>query len=164
MTKAMRFMAMVIALSMFGVFISSQFACAASEISRDGRFVAYDDGTVLDTKTSLVWAAKDNGSNINWFNAKAYCENYRGGGYTDWRMPTIVELQSLYDGRRLQNADCGGAPVHVATELIKFTCRYAWSSERQGGEFALFFFDRGYSRFYPQSYDGLRILPVRLGK
>jgi hypothetical protein len=60
----------------------------ASEIGRDGRFIAYDNGTVLDTKTNLMWAAKDNGSDINWSNAKSYCENYRGGGYKDWRMPT----------------------------------------------------------------------------
>jgi hypothetical protein len=53
----------------------------AKEIKRDGRFIAYDDGTVLDTKTKLMWAARDNGSNINWANAKSYCENYRGGGY-----------------------------------------------------------------------------------
>jgi len=52
----------------------------AKEIKRDGRFIAYDDGTVLDTKTNLMWAAKDNGSNINWQGAKSYCENYRGGG------------------------------------------------------------------------------------
>jgi len=44
-----------------------------------------------------MWAAKDSGSDINWANAKSYCKNYRGGGYTDWRMPTQDELASLYD-------------------------------------------------------------------
>jgi len=39
---------------------------ARKEIGKDGRFIAYDDGTVLDTRTNLMWAAKDNGSNINW--------------------------------------------------------------------------------------------------
>ena len=37
-------------------------------IKRDRRFIAYDDGTVQDTKTNLMWAANDNGSNINWNN------------------------------------------------------------------------------------------------
>jgi hypothetical protein len=55
----------------------------AKETARDGRFIAYDNGTVLDTKTSLMWAAKDNGTDINWQNAKTYCENYHGGGYSD---------------------------------------------------------------------------------
>ena len=36
------------------------------EMKKDKRFIAYDDGTVLDTKTNLMWAAKDNGSNLNW--------------------------------------------------------------------------------------------------
>ena len=36
------------------------------EKGRDGRFVAYDNGTVLDTSTNLMWASKDNGNNINW--------------------------------------------------------------------------------------------------
>jgi hypothetical protein len=58
------------------------------ETARDGRFIAYNNGTVLDMSTNLMWAARDNGGNINWANAKSYCENYRGGGYTDWRMPT----------------------------------------------------------------------------
>src|SRR5450759_5881470 len=35
------------------------------ETVRDGRFIAYDNGTVLDTRTKLMWAAKDNGSDIN---------------------------------------------------------------------------------------------------
>jgi uncharacterized caspase-like protein len=61
----------------------------ANEIRRDGRFIAYDNGTVMDTLTNLMWAAKDNGSDINWTDAKSYCENYRGGGYADWRMPTL---------------------------------------------------------------------------
>ena len=70
---------------------------SAKEISRDGRFIAYDNGTVKDTEKGLMWAAKDNGKDINWKDAKRYCENYRGGGYTDWRMPTLDELAGLYD-------------------------------------------------------------------
>ena len=69
----------------------------AGEKARAGRFIAYDDGTVLDTSTNLIWATKDNGSNINWVKAKSYCENYRGGGHTDWRMPTQYELAGIYD-------------------------------------------------------------------
>jgi uncharacterized caspase-like protein len=49
-------------------------------INTDGRFIAYNNGTVLDTQTNLIWAAEDNGSDINWENAKSYCENYREGG------------------------------------------------------------------------------------
>jgi hypothetical protein len=78
----------------------------AKEIRRDGRFIAYNDGTVLDTITNLMWAAKDNGSNINWADAKNYCEDYRGGGYTDWRMPTQDELAGLYDTGKSRPMAC----------------------------------------------------------
>ncbi len=92
----------------------------AGETARDGRFIAYSNGTVSDTRTNLMWAAKDNGSNINWADAKSYCENYRGGGYTDWRMPTYDELAGLYDKLKTYKSDCGWN-VHL-TELIRLTC------------------------------------------
>ncbi|MCK9390111.1 MAG: SUMF1/EgtB/PvdO family nonheme iron enzyme, partial [Syntrophales bacterium] len=69
------------------------------EISRDGAFIAFDNGTVLDTRTNLMWMAEaeDNWEEVNWQNAKRYCEDYRGGGYTDWRMPKVIELEELYN-------------------------------------------------------------------
>jgi hypothetical protein len=54
-----------------------------TEKARDGRFIAYDDGAVLDTSKNLMWAAKDNGRDSNWAKANSYCEKYSGGGYTD---------------------------------------------------------------------------------
>jgi hypothetical protein len=126
------------------------------ETTRDGRFIAYDNGTVLDTKTKLMWAAKDNGSDINWVNAKFYCENYRGDGYKDWRMPTLDELEGLYD-----------ASIHVATELIDITCFYSWTSEtsQTTAESAIFDFGPGIrSGFASQLIRFSRALPVRSGK
>jgi hypothetical protein len=66
------------------------------EIGREEQFIAYDDGTVLDTKTNLMWASKSS-ETMSWSNAKIYAENYKGGGYTDWRMPTESELESIHD-------------------------------------------------------------------
>ena len=66
------------------------------EIGREEQFVAYDNGTVLDTKTNLIWASKSS-KTMNWSNAKTYIENYKDAGYTDWRMPTEAELESLFD-------------------------------------------------------------------
>jgi hypothetical protein len=91
----------------------------ASEIDRDGRFIASDNGTVLDTRTNLMWAAEDNGGNIDWANTKAYCESYRGVGYTDWRMPTQAELAGFYDMVKTYKSDWG-IDFHL-TELIHLT-------------------------------------------
>jgi hypothetical protein len=133
------------------------------EIGKDGRFTAYDDGTVLDTRTSLMWAAKDNGSTINWQGAKRYCENYRGSGYTDWRMPTQDELAGLYDKAKTYRSACG-YDVHL-TELIRLTCPDLWASETRGSEAAKFHFDIGNRSWRPQSGgNGGLALPVRSGK
>jgi hypothetical protein len=138
------------------------------ETTKDGRFIAYDNGTVLDTKTKLMWTAKDNGSDIKWQDAKFYCENYRGGDYKDWRMPTLDELEGLYDASKPRPAACyGGNSIHVATEFIDITCFYSWTSEtsQTTAESAIFDFGPGIrSAFASQLTRFSRALPVRYGK
>ena len=138
------------------------------ETVKDSRFIAYDNATVLDTNTNLMWAAKDNGSDINWANAKAYCENYRGGGYSDWRMPTLDELKDLYDEHKSRAAACYGRNgIHIATELIGISCFYLWTSETSPttNEGAIFDFGPGIrSAFASQMSRFSRALPVRSGK
>lgn len=141
---------------------------------RDGRFIAYVNGTVLDTKTNLMWAARDNGADLDWPDARSYCENYRGGGYTDWRMPTQDELAGLFDTGKTYRSDCG-SDVHL-TELIRLTCRTCWASETRiltGTNMAMFFmFDgtKNLSGSRPGPCDQIGCwgrqlaLPVRSGK
>jgi hypothetical protein len=146
-----------------GTFITANYA-TAGEIGRDGRFIAYDNGTVLDTKTKLMWAAKDNGTEISWVNAKYYCENYRGGGYTDWRMPTQDELAELYDASLMGYAQqCGSQYGKVkVTNFIYMTCCCPWASETLGSDAGYFSLNHGLRYWYPQSYVSLgRALPVR---
>jgi hypothetical protein len=147
-------------------FVYTGFALAA-EKARDGRFIAYDNGTVLDTSTNLMWAAKDNVANIDWQDAKSYCEDYRGGGHTDWRMPTQDELAGLYDaGKTNKNSPTGGCSGnYYLTELIHLTCCCLWASETRDSLAALFHFVTGDGFWSPQS-DGIytRTLPVRSGK
>ncbi len=136
---------------------------STGETARDGRFIAYSNGTVLDTQTNLMWAGKDNGSNINWVNAKSYCENYRGGGYTDWRMPMQDELAGLYDNTKTYKSACG-LDVHL-TELIRLNCAWGWASETRGSDAAYFNFYSGERYWDLQSYVYYyRALPVRSGK
>jgi len=97
-------------------------------VAQDSRFVAYSDGTVLDMATGLMWAAKDNGNPITWDEAKSYCANYRAGGYTNWRMPTLDELTALYDPKVSNNtppaAGCEGG-CHL-TRFIHLNCCPVW--------------------------------------
>ena len=136
--------------------------------ARDSRFTAYDNGTVLDTKTNLMWAVRDNGKIINWAEAKYYCENYRGGDYTDWRMPTQAELAGLYDETKAYKSDCGdGKDVHLTTELIRVRCGWVWASETRGSQAAYFLFYNGERNWSSSQSDvsyNFRALPVRSGK
>ncbi|MBU4455864.1 DUF1566 domain-containing protein [Patescibacteria group bacterium] len=111
-----------------------------------------------------MWAETDNGKDVNWKDAKSYCENYRGGGYTDWRMPTQDELEGLYDKSKTYRSDCG-YDVNL-TELIRLTCVGPWASESRnrflGPEASLFNFSTGLPTESFQSGDyNTRALPVR---
>lgn len=65
----------------------------------DGRFIKFENDTVIDRTTGLMWAAKDNGEDIDWRDGKRYCESLNLGGYSDWRLPTPKEIDSLYDAK-----------------------------------------------------------------
>ena len=122
------------------------------------RFVNNGDGTITDTKTGLMWAANDNGDLINWTDARSYCQNYNGGGHTDWRMPTLAELTSLYDPG-VKNK--GGYHIPV---LIDTTAESCWASDTRGGIAARFNFTYGREYWLRKSHRGVgRVLPVRSG-
>ncbi|MEW6365719.1 MAG: DUF1566 domain-containing protein [Acidobacteriota bacterium] len=141
-------------------------AVGAHEAARDGRLVAYDDGTVLDTESGLMWAAKDNGANIKWDAATAYCASFRAGGHSDWRMPTTAELRSIYDdSRKGYRCACRkylpllGAYDHVlVTPLIQLSCDWVW-----GGPTPMMFgFNCGEEKRGDRKFAaGMRVLPVR---
>ena len=128
-----------------------------AEKKRLVRYKYNNDGTVTDIQTGLMWASKDNGSNINWPNARAYCQNYRGGGHTDWRMPSLNELAALFDEKE-------SGSYHI-TPLIKLTSCCPWGSETRGSKAAYFHFRIGDRHWNDPSYSNYyRALPVRSGK
>jgi hypothetical protein len=68
-----------------------------NEIARDGSFIAYDDGTVLDTKTNLMWWSKSIEEAKGLSGAHYKSNTFRGAGYSDWRVPSIDELKTIYN-------------------------------------------------------------------
>lgn len=123
------------------------------------RFSNNGDGTVTDAKTGLMWAAHDNGIPIHWLDALAYCQKYSGGGYSDWRLPTLTELANLFDPQTTNRRG-----YHII-KLIDTSAQSLWASETRGFEAARFNFAYGQVFWLRQNYSGpTRALPVRNGR
>jgi len=62
------------------------------------RFTDNGNETVTDNLTGLMWSKNANigGATIG-FEALKVCENLELGGYKDWRLPNVKELQTLID-------------------------------------------------------------------
>ncbi len=71
------------------------------ETPNSSRLIDREDGTILDRKTGLLWTQKDSYADLHkcltWPEAFQYVENLTTGEYSDWRMPTMKELFSIYD-------------------------------------------------------------------
>jgi hypothetical protein len=129
------------------------------EVNTNERFRAYPGKTVLDTKTRLMWAAQES-ETLSWHDAKMFCKKYHGGGYKDWRMPTIAELDGLYDSSK--QPDCGSV-THLI-EMDNDTC-WEWSSQTKDSDAAFFAFNLNGIQWLPKSNNSsVRIRPVRTYK
>jgi hypothetical protein len=51
--------------------------------------------TWTDPVTKLMWTKADNGNEVSWGQAEEYCRSLRLEGHTDWRAPTITELNGI---------------------------------------------------------------------
>jgi hypothetical protein len=82
-------------LATLGISTTSE-ASEANEIGRDGTFIAYDDGTILDTKTKIMWWWSSTEQVKSWSDTQFKSKNFSGGGYSDWRVPSIEQLKTIY--------------------------------------------------------------------
>lgn len=113
------------------------------------------NGTITDTSTGLMWAARDNGGDIDFHDAETYCGTYSAGGHTDWRMPDIKELATLY------RADADNNGFHIVTPIQLSGC-CPWSSYDSFGSSSAFNFKKGKETWwFKADTQLLRALPVR---
>jgi len=128
----------------------------ADESGKKERFQKVDDSVVIDTQTGLMWAAQDNGKDIDWYEAQVYCNEFAAGGYKDWRLPKIKELSTLY------TPDNRNGDGYFITDAIRITDCCLWSYYDTMGGALTFSFKSGKK---PAARAGdryqLRVLPVR---
>lgn len=111
----------------------------------------------IDPTDGLMWAARDSGKPGSWHKAMKYCRNLRLAGYSDWRLATIDELESLVDLSAYATEYVGSSDIlHRNSELqvsggLLLTYGRQWSStptiEANGhpssAHFWSFWFDEG---------------------
>ena len=81
-------------------------------------FYLYDTGN-----GGLIASKQDLSGEADWEEAIQFCSEYRGGGFTNWRLPTETELNLLY----LQKDRVGS--------FVRFSY---WSATEYAGHFAFF--------------------------
>jgi hypothetical protein len=77
------------------------------------RFNDNGDGTVTDNLTGLMWTKDLNQagtSTLTWQQALDYIKTVNVGEHTDWRLPNIIELRSVFDYSKDMPALPDGTP------------------------------------------------------
>lgn len=114
-------------------------------------------GYWIDSSDGLMWAAKDSGKAESWHKAMKYCRKLRLAGYSNWRLATIDELESLVNLSAYATEYVGGSDIlHGNADLqvsggLKLTYGRQWSStpvieangQPSGARFWSFWFDEG---------------------
>lgn len=85
----------------FPDFADNYVRCVRGEPVTSPVFHDNDDGTVSDSVTGLMWQKSCPLRSYTWEEALSYCESNNLCGYTDWRLPNVRELLSLWDWTRM---------------------------------------------------------------
>jgi len=121
----------------------------------EGMFSINDNDTVTDIATGLTWHQDTPVNYMNWKQALLYCENSSFGGYTDWRLPNIKELQTIVAYNRYSPAI---NTTYFPDTLIDYpywsssSCMYAMSNAECVS------FDRGFNQQIDKNARGYVLL------
>ena len=152
MIKKYSYILFILLFSVLFLFLSFPSETLKGKRSKDGRYIDHGDGTIMDTNTGLMWTKKDSyadlGKCLDWDDSKSYVSRLTTGGHSDWRMPTVKELESIYEepksNRRTFNQGEHGE-THLDTIFADRAAYWYWSSETVGSSRARFvYFSRSY--------------------
>ncbi len=139
--------------------------------AEEGRFV-FSDLTVTDKSTGLVWARDANIANksLKWDEAIRFLKQLNGekyGGYSDWRLPTRDELQTLIDYAKSRGYISDFSDVFNRIGFKNVQVFYYWSSTSNPYDtadmFGITMFNGGVNSG-DKKFTSYNIWPVRGGK
>lgn len=108
--------------------------------SEDKRFVDQRNHSITDTQTGLMWLKSDSyqitGHWMNWKDSFKFISALNETGFADhfdWRVPTLDELRTLYEAKKINSAQVGREMViHIDPLFAKEGSGSLWSSEVNG--------------------------------
>jgi hypothetical protein len=107
--------------------LPTHLATAASpEVSGENRWTDIGNAVLKDGRTGLEWTKNDNGADIDWDEAKSYCDGLRSG----WRLPSLHELEAIFDPTD-RGARCAEALCQVSSQF-NLTGAWFWSAAQVG--------------------------------
>lgn len=80
--------------------------------------------TITDSNSRLIWAGKDNGRDITWGAAVAYCDSLTLDQYSNWRMPSSDELKAFFKSDTGKNITSSGESIWSSSQKIKTAVRF----------------------------------------
>lgn len=115
---------------------------------------------VIDTKNNLMWQDDASVGTLekDWASAKAYCQVLDFAGYSDWRLASIKELESIAEPENHPKAIVNGfknvAPIfYWSSSVFQSDSKTAWYVD----------FRRGNSYYHDKTYT-YRVRCVREGQ
>ena len=137
-TSGLKSVALVALILLLGVLSSGVYALPLE--SADKRYIDNGDGTITDTKTSLMWMKKDSylhsGHWLSWSEVHKYVQqlnNEAFAQYIDWQLPTIKDLKTLYEPDKINSSQAGKEmKIHADPIFEKNGSGSLWSGEENG--------------------------------
>ncbi|MBI4390243.1 MAG: DUF1566 domain-containing protein [Nitrospinae bacterium] len=135
----------------------------------DQRYLDNNNGALTDSWTGLMWeesyAYAETGSYMNWREANDYIDRLNRdslGGHSDWRLPSKLEIQSLYEHNRPFQSKGKTYVLHI-DPMFEFgygSC--FWTNKTRLSAALGFEFDVGDMHWYPQASVSATARGVRL--
>ena len=130
------------------------------------RFIDNGDGTITDTRLSVMWKKTDSFQDIkkwvNWFKAKDYADKTNAdmfAGHSNWRLPKQAEAWSLFDPDKT-NKDKYGESIYLDPIFAPGNVGTTWTEDTKDSSALIIQYEDG-GQVWPSQYANLS-MAVRL--
>jgi hypothetical protein len=98
----------------------------AGAAGQSSSWIDHGDGVLTQSQSHLQWSRADNGADIDWTAAKAFC----AGKGAPWRLPSVDELAGLAAQSALDrhSTACGGGSSCLAPSQFRLSGAWFWSA------------------------------------